>query len=456
MKNQKLVAARKQKCWSIQKTAEETAVSWRTYQRWEHGTQHPHLFNLDRLSKAFGKLPEDLGFSTAVEVERGEKACLTPGDMLMSSQISHQSAPTLFEMGMLLLSMAKQQQHWSINALLAHIEPALKGYLMEEQDREIARRQVLKLLVGLPPALFGLQQLGNTTPLSAEEVLPFCVAGMSACWSLSKGNELSVVERSLSSYLSSLVTIVQQSSKHQSMAASLASQGYQIACILALQQNRLKDREAYGKQAIEYGQLAGDPNLLVAAMILQAGTYYHAKHPTKTLRMYQETLPYIGRVTPLLQGRVYVGLAEAYARCGQKQEALTHLGLAYDTFPQHPENDPSFDFADCSFSSLFLWDGRTRLELDQPDEALQTFNNLQNLKNISERTRIAIINHQAEASVILGDLEQSRAYVIAGRDGAVALGSEKRYNEAYGIYQQMRILWRNDPRVKELADLFVR
>ena len=190
-----------------------------------------------------------------------------------------------------------------------------------------------------------------------------------------------------------------------------------------------------------------------------AVTYYDSKHPRKALQIYQEALPDIGTASPLVQGCTYVRMSNAYAQCGQEQEAVRCLRLAQEVFPEIPENDPGFLFADGGRFTLTLWEGLTRLDLDQPQEAWDAFAQIEQLPPtiiVPERMRLEIINHRAEAAIALGDQERFCAYIEAGITGAKNLGSERRYNEAFEVYKLAKQLWRNEPRVKELQDLFVR
>src|SRR6266568_427266 len=63
MINQKLLAARKEKGWSIAVASARSEVSRVTYSRWENGHQEPQPKVLDLLCTAFGKSADDLGYS---------------------------------------------------------------------------------------------------------------------------------------------------------------------------------------------------------------------------------------------------------------------------------------------------------------------------------------------------------------------------------------------------------
>ncbi len=133
--------------------------------------------------------------------------------------------------------------------------------------------------------------------------------------------------------------------------------------------------------------------------------------------------------------------------------------MAQEHFPEHPEQDPCFPYADCGHSTLPIWEGLAYLDLGQPKEASSAFERIERFPDpivISERARIEAINHQAEAAIALGDQERFRMYIEMGVKRAKVLGSEKRYNEAREIYRQAKLIWSNEARIKGLQELFIR
>ncbi len=335
---------------------------------------------------------------------------------------------------------------------------------MEQRDTTsskaiLSRRDVMTLLAGLPTFLLMHESLDQLNTVQIEEFLAQCAASITACWQLMSGNDFLAVGQVLSKYLPMLETLAYQPSRHQKSAAKLAAQARLLASLIGFHQNDLLQRELHCKQAVALSHVAQDKNLQVATLSWLALTYYYSKHPTKALQTYQETLPDIGAASPLVQGCTYVRMSNAYAQCRQEQEAVRCLRLAQEVFPEIPERDPGFLFSDGGRFTLTMWEGLTRLELDQPREAWNVLTQIEQLPStiqIPERIRLEITNHRAEAAVALGDQERFCVYIEAGVTGAKSLGSERRYNEAFEVYKLAKRLWRNDPRVKELQDLFVR
>jgi DNA-binding SARP family transcriptional activator len=348
--------------------------------------------------------------------------------------------------------------------LQANVDRLIRSYDTMEQHNEngesiLSRRKVMTLIAGLPAFLLTHEASGQLSTAQIEEFLAQCATSITVCWQLMRGNNFYVVGQMLSKYLPTLETLAYQPSRYQKSSAKLAAQARLLASLIGLHQNDLLKRELHCKHAVTLSQVTQDKNLQVATLMWLAVTYYYSKHPTKALQTYQEALPDINAATPLIQGCLYVRMSNAYAQCGQEQEAVRCLRLAQAVFPEIPENDPSFLFADGGQFTLTLWEGLTRLDLDQPREAWNALAQIERLPStiiVPERMRLEITNHRAEAAVALGNLELFCDYIEAGVIGAKNLGSERRYNEAFGVYKLAKRLWRNEPRVKELQDLFVR
>ena len=119
--------------------------------------------------------------------------------------------------------------------------------------------------------------------------------------------------------------LAQQPSPYQRLAASLTIQGYLLKGLLAFHRLNFSERETYSKEALRYTDVAADRNLEVAVLAYLAYTLYYNNKPQQALRRFQEILPSIDEVSPLLQSHVYTGLAHASARGNQKQDALTYI-----------------------------------------------------------------------------------------------------------------------------------
>jgi tetratricopeptide (TPR) repeat protein len=249
--------------------------------------------------------------------------------------------------------------------------------------------------------------------------------------------------------------LAKQTSQYQGKAASVAAQGYFLAGIVALHQNNISAMEAYRKQGVVYAQLSGDQNLHVAALMHLACAYYYNKRPLEALETFQNALLYIDQASPLVRACVYARMAKVYAQCGQEQPARRCLGLAREAFPLHTVDNPFALFADGGHHTLFLWEGLTLLELDEPRQAQEVLAQMATLPSqiiVPRRTLAEATNHQAEAAIASGNKELFIPLIKAGARGASELGSEKRRQEVWDFYGQARRVWSNDAEIKNLRE----
>ena len=278
---------------------------------------------------------------------------------------------------------------------------------------------------------------------------------LEACWQLSRGSELALAEELLPTCMAKIVPLAQQPSAYQQDAIKLAAQGFDLAGILASHRSGdMQARELYGKQAIQYSQLSGDQSLLIPSLRSLGTMYYYRGQYPQALQVFRNGLQHVESVSPLQQACVYMSLAAGYAHVDQEQESLHYLGLALDTFPNNPETDPSFAYAEFDSPRMILWEGITRSRLGQTQQAIDIFNQIeQPAIAVPGRTRVEIINQQAKTAIFAGDLEQGSAYVEAGFKGAKSLGSQRRYSEAYENFKQMSLFWPQEKRVTALGEL---
>ena len=395
---------------------------------------------------------------------RSEQVLLQPS--LPNARLLHLSIGDLSDAGRQALFLAGLQERWTVGEMNSMLDRILKEYSdmtwKEQKEKAVSRRDVLMLLTGMSSSLLGLTRVGDTSPFLAEEILSLCLTAIPACWNLVYADGIPHVEQVLPQYLMHLTDIAQRSSRCQKQAASLASQGHKLANLLALRREDFLAALKHSKDAWIYGQLAEDLNLQLAALIEEALTFWYRKRPLQTLTTYQKALQLIPRedqasgrhnsISPIIAGRVYAGLAEAYAQLGQEQEALQYMGLAQDTFPEYPENDPHFAYTYYDHYYLYLYQGLMYMKLNQPNQALSTYAYF-NAPKYSSR-RVEILNREAAALLASDDMHQCCTKVEAAVALAISAKSDLRYSEAYEVHQRMLIKWPHERKVKSLAQIF--
>lgn len=512
--NEKLIQARLNRCWTQEEACEQVGVpNVRSWQRWETEGVIPSLYFRKRLCEVFGLSLEDLGIpfrakrsvttisGTSTERENldrdNEQQIVTPkNEILMISSETNSITPAIRAEALVSLPLVtaleteledwptwfalKQTQiltmisSWNGQAILcAQLQLLVDQEIrmldeMKPQDNDeayiLSRRQAIIAIAAFPLALLSSIQSSASTFI-VEELLSRCAASITACWHLLKGSELSIVERTVSSYLPALVQLAQQPSRYQKVAARLVTQGYRLKGIVALHQNNIKARERCCQRALHYSEIAEDSSSLVAALISLASTSYYDNNPIKAASIYQKALLHLDRIPPLQRARLFIELAVVYAQQGQEQEALHFMDLAQKAYPKHPEDDPSFLYAEFSPASMILEEGLTHLALAQhyPDrvygkKAWSTFARIKGPQlgvPVPSRIFFEIVNQQAETALVLRDQELLRTYLEKGLQGANALSSKQRRREAIEIYKKAQNIWPRESSLKELADLFM-
>jgi tetratricopeptide (TPR) repeat protein/transcriptional regulator with XRE-family HTH domain len=465
-----------QKRWSIAVASAKSGVSVNTFNRWERGLQIPQLATLDQVCKAFGMSPDDLGFEDVISSKRRAKSEPAEGAVPQPQEASSPSPaePETISTTSSLLPTTRTSPDPGTPAIILtqpQLTPPLDACIQQarrslesmnrvantgERGEGVSRRQAITTLISTPAAVFGLTRAADKAILQPEEVLALCAINIPLCWQLYFEGGMVEVGQTLPGYLAQLTTLVQHPSHYQRRAASLASQGHQLASLLALQYQNFGIALANAKQALEYGKLAEDVNLQTTSWIRQAQVYLHLKRPEPRLNAYEHALQLSANASPLIRGRVYIGLLETHSALRHEKEAQHFLDLAHRTFPEHYEQDPHFTYTHFNNWSLCEFHGLMYLNLNQPKKAWEGYMRMDKiLPDDLIPNRVDLTARLATASFALGDLEQSCAYVARAAQVTRAAGNQLRFDEAYHTYQLMQARWGKEPRVQELSELFV-
>lgn len=424
-----------------------------------NATRHHLLHTLADLYTQFGRVEHtELLLLTALEHESTDEDALCRLMLLLHQQGRRHEALRFYQRTVDALQ-EELGTHPSTYTQQLAAQIREEPVMLEKSYLAITRREALVTLAGLVSLPFAdFAQHPSFFQQRVEDLLPQCDTMLTECWHAMKGNGLASTEQVLPTYLSLLNSLVQQPSKQQASVAALLSRANQLASLVALHHNNLTGREQYNHHAVTYATLSGDHDLQIAALMRLACTYHMRKHPEKALQAYQQALPLLKNVSPFLYGRVYVGIASAYAECGNRQEAEHYLGLLHD----HPlaANYKIEDilYADFGQPLHILYEGITWLTLNQPETAWNVLSRIETLQSsvvVPERIRLEIVNHQAQVALTLKDQERFTTSLITGITGAQAIHSEKRCQEARDIYTQAQVVWPHEARVRELEDVFV-
>jgi len=447
--NQKLRAVREQKMWTIPEAAEAVGVDVQTYWRWEHTVQWPRAYALRKLCSVFDRSAEELGFGRSPDSDNE----IRPTVVKQSEETGTQLSPTRKTHEEAIVRLTPEQAEALL--VLLRNETAVKQFDPTKRATLRTLGELLKdiALVTGSSMLVGewMDQENATDPDPWERLVRARVAPsamntatldhftnlLSECWKLTDLNELAAAESIVSRFLPTILAIPSRDVTAQ--IANLASQGLRLQSILVHHRLDTSHKLLICQQAVEYARYAGDINTLVTALIELAAAHKFEGHLEKRLSTLQEALGYSVQSTPLVQSRAYSNSASALAESGRIAEAQLYMTLARDVFPDDPRADPGYVFADSNMFTLSYHAGKVYTYAGNIPEALAAFDLYQQhspVTTIPERIRLEIVNAQSRAAIRAKDLERYATFVESALSGALALGSKKRFNEAYCIFQQ--------------------
>jgi DNA-binding SARP family transcriptional activator len=336
--------------------------------------------------------------------------------------------------------------------------------LYAPETHRLSRREALAALLALPPALLAAVQEPLPPAMVLEEFLPRCTASITACQHLMRGQEFFTVEQTLAEYLPIVEMLARQPSHYQQAAARLAAQGRRFLAVLAHHRLDIEQKILHYKKAVDYSRLAEDDNLQAAILSHLGITYAQLKQPEQAMHYYQEALQYEQAFSPLIRSTLFGRLAFSQAQLGREHEALASLDAARASLPDHPEDDPGSLFDDSGNTQVYT--GWTYFELSKPhdpdelpkrnylEQAWSAYRHITEnpQKSGSERVHIEVINHQAATALALRNMEQFEKYFLLGANGAKALNSAKRKQEALLNWKAARKVWPQEGRIADLAE----
>ncbi len=465
--NHQLRAAREQKMWTIPEAAEAVGVDSQTFWRWENAVQWPRVYALRKLCTVFERSAEALGFARASD---GLADALSAGKrpdeaIALVAQRAHTQSSSLVRLapehlGVLLALLrdettmkqfdpTKRETLRSIGELLkdaalaAGASALLSEWISQEISTDPEPWERLSRAHMKPSAL-------NTATLDHFEHL------LGEGWELTNVNELEAAEGILSSFLPKIIAIPsREASAH---IAYLASQGLRLQSVLVHHRLHLSNKVLICEQAVEYARCAHDTNTLVTALIELAAAYKFEGQLQKRLSTLQEALGYGVHASPLVQSRAYSNCATALAESGRIQEAQLYITLARGVFPDDPTRDPGFALADSSIFTLSYHAGKVYTSAGNITEAFDAFEFYKHHPSgatIPERIRLEIVNAQSRAAIRADDLDRYASFLESAIVGALALGSKKRFDETYRIFQQeMPAAWLATQQIKTIAEQY--
>ena len=469
--NLQLRLERKNRGWTQARLAEAIGADTTLISRWECGERSPDLFYQEKLCTLFNKNATELGFISTTSIPH-----LSSANMFNDGETKDWAVLFGLKFAQILRDISLwDRQVDSYDNLQIMVDQEIKAFdemlhqLQAQEMQKLSRRQALVTIAALPTMLLTFANSKQQKVSSfAEEFLPQCAASITACWHLLKGKGFIAIGEILSQFAPMLETIALQPSSHQRAAANLTTQTSIMRGILAMHRLDVQMRERHCKDALRYATISQDSKLQAIALMYLGYTYSHCYYPRQPLTaipLFQQALQTFDNSdngTSLLKSDIFLGMGEAYAQCGTEQDALRYISLAQEYFPPHPQYDPYFLYADCGINTLYQWQGKTYLRLVEfiPDgnyqrKAAESLIQSISMSSISERSANETVIYQAEVAKVLGELEMYADYLRQATQMAIEIGSRRRYNDAFLVYQQTPEQWIRERHIQALAkDVF--
>ena len=353
--------------------------------------------------------------------------------------------------GLGLLQMLLNEEILMSEAAVAGSEPQLKTHV------DVSRRQALMTIGALPVAMTGSGREGG---LDSDVFLARCAASLTACWHLLKGSDLPAVEQLLAGYLVPLEAVASRPSPQRQAAAVLAAQAHRICGIISLHREQLAVREHHCRRALHFAEIASDASSHASALISLASTYFYAADPEAAAATYEQAFRHDSVLPHLQRSRVHAELAVVYGQLGREQDSVRAAAEAEELYPEHPEQDPSYLYAEFTPGSLALERGLACIALAEKfpgrgygETAASVFAQAAVPgPAVPDRIRFEIVNHQARTAVLLGDLDAFEGFMAQGLEGAALLGSRQRLRETRATWLRAQQQWAGEQRLRALRD----
>jgi tetratricopeptide (TPR) repeat protein len=299
-------------------------------------------------------------------------------------------------------------------------------------------------------------------PKMAEEILPFARKNLAECWELSKGGyrNMHTAKLVVSSHLTALTSLVEQSSRHREQAASLAAQCYQLHAVLSWHVENLVIAGQSANQAISYSELTESADLHCSSLAMAARVSYYSGLSQEALEYFRRAKPYLSRTSHAVRCFFYRTQASCEAQiAGKEGKARKNLDLAYKHYQLHSESidHPAIYVASEGFE-MCLWKGITRYHLGDSEAAIDILESANPFNaELPERDRVQFINNlifaELQGPASKRDLERLASRWSEANRRAKDLQSKLRQDEVRAAYDGLLIAYPGEQRIRELRTI---
>jgi tetratricopeptide (TPR) repeat protein len=452
---------RRSRGWSRAYVQENYDIPQDTLYDAERGNHEPNKSTIDALCSLYKKSAKELGLDKSGRIGVGIRAnAQTNGEQPPMSDLIRREI--FRNLGSRLTSLvdAWPKRNYQYAELQEGINRAILGYnaaVAEAPTYELTRRQAVKDMILVPMQLTGgiaLISSGKAPKADTDLLLKHCAAGISACWYLRRGKELTFVSDAVSIYIFLLQPLIYSlSENYRKASATLLAQCFILKSKLA---NALQDDDqaiTYEEEAIRYALMAEDITEQAIANREMSILYWGRKK-------YKLALPYAekayglaknNKATPkIIISFTASGLSFCQATCGKVKDAQLSLKEAHDLFDP-TMLIPSVPYGEAVLTSV---DANVYRHMGKFKEAIERYQHL----NALSTTVLGPIENNIEyaaTEVSRDDKPRDMSLCITlltdAITGATELDSQWYIREAHEVFDLFRIAWPREDAIKRLG-----
>jgi transcriptional regulator with XRE-family HTH domain len=282
--------------------------------------------------------------------------------------------------------------------------------------------------------------------------------GIRLRWQLYYTSRNTLTNDGLRNQIMKLEFLADENSGEREKICRVLAQNYQLAGSLARDKFQYSAAKVYFRKAQKVIDVNEVPDMGATAVARHALVYLRQSqnHLGKALQLYKDAAIIATHAMPHVQAYVLSGLAEAYARNGEKDECYRALDQAerYLHRAQYMPVEEDFTYVYLTLQSLEDARGECHVLLGETDKGLQYLQSAQKQQDQKiSRNYCRLLMQHSEAFFAGSQPDQCVKYALEGLQLARTLESVSNVHWSYEIYDKLLLSpWKNEGVVKELAE----
>ncbi len=459
MPRYKLIEARQRAELSQSGLAGLVGAERKAVNRWERGEQEPRDFYRQEIRKKLNNQDSEL-FTNYPE---GQPPHDDTEKAAVSSPCQGDNCPQVPNLQQLPVPCQQEPNRAMVETadpppFVMHIPRSVRGF---GEFMDIVRRQFIEIVAKLGlTAPFANLSLGlvSSPTVDPEEYLSLAGVSIGTWWQwLYQGNHHEL-ERVLLTNAPILKRLANTFSPFQGMAANLAAQAKFMQIILDTHRLDYGIRETHCVEAVRFGELSSNRDMLVSALFWQGGTYiYCYRQPETAIPILNNALAHLGSDALLSRSAICTDLSIAYAQQGDEIGAMKHAEMARNAMSQASELDPLRQCIMRGPAELDQLVGKVCLYLAEyfPDSdyaqlAYNAFDESMSKQAMNQALLGQTYIRKADAARALGYMDECVTCLTEGFHIGDEIKSLKRLMEASDVISNMSDAWKKETSVQDL------